>query len=67
MIETQDALGHKNSATTQVYVNRIAVKRGKHSKQITARLKIRRTRHSELLTTNLTQAAWHKKSNLHKK
>jgi len=37
MIETQDALGHRNLATTRVYVNRIAVKRDKHSRKITAR------------------------------
>ncbi len=37
MIETQDALGHRNLATTRVYVNRIAVKRDKHSRNITAR------------------------------
>ncbi len=40
IVETQDALGHKNLATTRVYVGRIAVKRDKHSRQITARLKI---------------------------
>lgn len=40
IIETQDALGHKNLATTRVYVNRIAVKRDKHSKRITERLNI---------------------------
>jgi integrase len=39
MTETQDALGHRNLATTRVYVNRIAVKRDKHSRQITARLR----------------------------
>lgn len=37
MIETQDALGHRNLATTRVYVNRIAVKKDKHSRNITAR------------------------------
>lgn len=36
--DTQDALGHRNAATTRVYVQRIAVKRDKHSGQITARL-----------------------------
>ncbi len=40
IVETQDALGHKNLATTRVYIGRIAVKRDKHSRQITARLKI---------------------------
>jgi integrase len=34
IVETQDALGHKNAATTRVYVRRIAVKRDKHSEQI---------------------------------
>jgi site-specific recombinase XerD len=42
IVETQDALGHKNLATTRVYIGRIAVKRDKHSQQITARLKINR-------------------------
>jgi len=37
MVETQDALGHRNLATTRVYVNRIAVKKDKHSRKITAR------------------------------
>lgn len=40
IVETQDALGHKNLATTRVYVGRIAVKRDKHSRQVTARLNI---------------------------
>lgn len=40
IIETQDALGHKNLATTRVYIGRIAVKRDKHSRKITARLKV---------------------------
>jgi integrase len=34
IVETQDALGHKNPATTRVYVQRIAVKRDKHSEEI---------------------------------
>jgi integrase len=42
IVETQDALGHKNIATTRVYIGRIAVKRDKHSRQITARLNINR-------------------------
>jgi len=41
IVETQDALGHKNLATTRVYVGRIAVKRDKHSRQITARLNLK--------------------------
>jgi integrase len=40
IVETQDALGHKNLATTRVYIGRIAVKRDKHSRQISLRLKI---------------------------
>lgn len=36
--DTQDALGHRNAATTRVYVQRIAVKRDKHSASVTARL-----------------------------
>lgn len=42
IVETQDALGHKNLATTRVYVNRIAVKSDKHSRRITERLNIAR-------------------------
>jgi len=42
ILETQDALGHKNLATTRVYIGRIAVKRDKHSRQITERLKLHR-------------------------
>ena len=34
IVETQDALGHRNQAATRVYVRRIAVKRDKHSEQI---------------------------------
>jgi site-specific recombinase XerD len=42
IVETQDALGHKNLATTRVYIGRIAVKSDKHSRQVTARLNIQR-------------------------
>ena len=38
VIETQDTLGHKNLVTTRVYVQRIGVKRDKHSKRIAQRL-----------------------------
>ena len=38
MIETQDALGHKNLATTRVYVQRIAIKKDKTSRKVAARL-----------------------------
>jgi integrase len=40
IVETQDALGHKNLATTRVYVGRIAVKSDKYGRRITSRLKI---------------------------
>ncbi len=40
IVETQDALGHKNLATTRVYVGRIAVKGDKYGRRITSRLKI---------------------------
>lgn len=40
IVETQDALGHKNLATTRVYVGRIAVKRDKYGQRITSRFKI---------------------------
>ena len=36
--DTQDALGHRNAATTRVYVQRIAIKRDKHSAKVTGRL-----------------------------
>lgn len=38
IVETQDALGHRNLRTTRVYLTRIAVKRDKHSRAITSRL-----------------------------
>lgn len=37
IVETQDALGHKNIATTRVYVQRIAVRRDRHSERILKR------------------------------
>jgi integrase len=36
--ETQDTLGHRNASTTRVYVQRIAIKRDRHSESITNRL-----------------------------
>jgi integrase len=39
LIETQDALGHESPKTTRVYVQRITIKRDKHSKRISARLR----------------------------
>ena len=38
MLEVQDALGHKNLATTRVYLQRIGIKRDKYSAKIAARL-----------------------------
>lgn len=38
IIETQDALGHKNAATTRVYVQRVGLKKDKHSAKVAARL-----------------------------
>jgi integrase/recombinase XerD len=38
IIEVQDALGHKNLATTRVYAQRVAIKRDKHSRAIANRL-----------------------------
>lgn len=35
--ETQDALNHKNPATTRIYVQRIAVKRDRHSQMVSKR------------------------------
>jgi integrase len=40
IVETQDALGHKNPATTRVYVQRIAVKRDKFGAEVAKRLKL---------------------------
>jgi integrase/recombinase XerC len=37
LAETQEALGHKNLATTRAYVQRIAVRRDKHSRKIAER------------------------------
>ena len=36
--DTQDALGHRNAATTRIYVRRIAVKKDKYSDRITRRI-----------------------------
>lgn len=38
IVETQDALGHRHASTTRVYVQRIAVKRDKHSERISKRI-----------------------------
>jgi site-specific recombinase XerD len=40
LVETQEALGHRNLATTRVYVQSIAVKKDKHSGRISERLGI---------------------------
>lgn len=37
--DTQDALGHRNAATTRIYVQRIAVKKDKYSDRITRRIR----------------------------
>lgn len=39
MTETQEALGHSNIKTTQIYVQRLAIKKDKHSKSIRDALK----------------------------
>ena len=39
LVETQEALGHRSLATTRAYVQRVAVRRDKHSRRITERLK----------------------------
>lgn len=36
--DTQDALGHRNAATTRIYVQRIAIKRDKYSDRIVERI-----------------------------
>lgn len=36
--DVQDALGHRNVATTRVYVRRIAIKKDKHSRSVSKRL-----------------------------
>lgn len=41
LTDTQDALGHRNASTTRVYVQRISIKRDKHSTRVTSRLKKR--------------------------
>jgi integrase len=38
IIDTQDALNHRSAATTRVYVQRIAIKRDRHSQKISDRL-----------------------------
>lgn len=38
IIDTQEALGHRNAATTRIYVQRIAVKKDKYSERITRRI-----------------------------
>ncbi len=41
LVETQEALGHRNLATTRAYVQRIAVKRDRHSRKIAERVNAR--------------------------
>jgi integrase len=40
MIETQEALGHRHLATTRVYVQRVAVKKDRHSTWILDRVDV---------------------------
>ncbi len=42
LVETQEALGHKNLATTRVYVQRIAVKSDKFGAEVAKRMKLSR-------------------------
>lgn len=39
IIETQEALGHKDIQTTQIYINRIKFKKDKHSRSVRDRIK----------------------------
>jgi len=41
LVETQEALGHRNLATTRAYVRSVAVRRDLHSRKIAERLKVR--------------------------
>lgn len=40
MVETQDALGHRNAPTTRVYLQRVAVKQDKHRRGIAKRVRL---------------------------
>jgi integrase len=40
LLATQEALGHRNLATTRAYVQRISVKRDNYGRRIAARLQI---------------------------
>jgi integrase len=39
IIETQEALGHKDIQTTQIYINRIKFKKDKHSRNMRERIR----------------------------
>ena len=41
-LEAQEALDHENQATTRVYVQRITVKKDRHGRRISERMKLRR-------------------------
>jgi integrase len=43
LLEVQEALGHRDLATTRVYVRRVVIKRDRHSRQIARRLKLHPT------------------------
>jgi integrase len=40
LVEIQEALGHKNPATTRAYVQRIPIKRDKFGAEVAKRLKL---------------------------
>jgi site-specific recombinase XerC len=40
IIETQDALGHRHTATTRIYVQQVTVKEDRHSVSILNRLDV---------------------------
>jgi integrase len=41
-LEAQEALDHENQATTRVYVQRITVKKDKHGRKVSGRIKLKR-------------------------
>jgi integrase len=42
-LEAQEALDHENAATTRVYVQRITVKKDRHGRRVSERMKLRRS------------------------
>lgn len=47
IVETQEALGHRNLATTRVYVQHIAVKRDNYGRRVAARLQLSKVTQNE--------------------